>query len=276
MEQSQEGSSKEPTKTWRFRRTTIARREFLDEVGDLLQVSKPAPSRRGGRQPRGRTRQVTETSPTPTSERGRKSSPDASFTSASTETTTETNSEAAGLQTSAMSLEGCEKKVSFENRPLSEGTEDSDEITLKEYAERLKRRKQLEEKNNTSRAEPETTSRANEVKSQVKENDTSTEDEEVPLRQTGKPLVEKSLVSGGSSHPIHINSKDSMLAKRSQEMARSLQKTASKFQDTADEEGESKEDEAEGEESPEGCESEDTDPDAVYCLCRQKHNKRYV
>ncbi|KAL2103618.1 hypothetical protein ACEWY4_000486 [Coilia grayii] len=248
MEGGEEGSSRGPTKTWGFRRTTIARREFLEEVGELLQDSKPPPDRRTTRQSRGRgavagARRPAESTPTPTrrgrgrGSRSRKSSPDtppvASVSTGSTAT--------ADLQASEVSLEDGERNGSTETHPFSDSTEDSDEMTLKQYAERLKRRKQLEEarasSSSSSMAELETKLKTNGVQREVKENETSTEDEEVAVRQTGKPGAAR----------------------------------AFRFPDTEDEEGE-----ADVKESLAGCESEDTDPDAVYCLCRQKHNKRFM
>ncbi|XP_041953172.1 death-inducer obliterator 1 isoform X1 [Alosa sapidissima] len=283
MEDGQDGPSTERTKTWGFRRTTIARREFLEEVGDLMEDSKPVPCRRGARQPRGRGRgrakQATETTPTPTSKRGRgsrKSSPNAFLASVSAETTTEANSEVAGLHASEMCEAGAVKTVPTENHPLSEGTTDSEEISLHEYAERLKRRKLLEDKKTAAKAEAEAKSKANGAKMiEVIQIETSTEEEEVAIRQTGKPSA-RSLVSAGSLHPVCANNEDGMLVKRSQKPARGVHKSASKFPDTEDEEGERKENETEGQGSPEECESEDTDPDAVYCICRQKHNKRFM
>ncbi|XP_062397744.1 death-inducer obliterator 1-like isoform X2 [Sardina pilchardus] len=281
MEESQDGSRTGRTKTWGFRRTTLARREFLEEVGELLEDAKPVPSRRGGRQPRGRGRakQATETTPTPASKRGRgsrKSLPNASLASVSAETTTEADSEVARLESSDVCEVGPVKTVPTENQPLSEGTTDSEEISLKEYAERLKRRKLLEGKKTAAKAEAEAKPKANGAKViEVIQIETSTEEEEVAVRETGKPPP-RSLSSAGSSHPICADSEDGMLIKRRQKPARGVHRSASKFPDTEDEEGERKEDDTEGEESPEGCESEDTDPDAVYCLCRQKHNKRFM
>lgn len=277
-----EDSSKGRTKTWGFRRTTLARREFLEEVGELLQESKPAaaapPPRRGGRQPRGRgrARQAAETNqaPTPASKRGRgsrKNAHKASLGSANADTTTEADCEAARLQAPETSESEAVKMTPAEKQSQSEGTTDSEEISLQEYAERLKRRKQLEDKKSSGKAEPETESKSNGAKREIIEIETSTEDEDVVVRQTGKPQTARA----GSSQPSRANVKDDMLAKRSQRPARVVRKSASRFPDTEEEEEESKEDEAEAEEPPVGCESEDTDPDAVYCLCRQKHNKRY-
>lgn len=274
-----EESGKGRAKTWGFRRTTIARREFLNEVGELLQESKPPP-RRGGRQPRGRgrARQAAETNPTPTpkptSKRGRgsrKNAPNASLGSAGTDTTTEADSEAVCLRASEASESEAVKAAPTEKNSQSEGTTDSEEISLQEYAERLKRRKQLEDRKIAGKAEQETKSKTNGAKREVLEMETSTEDEDVVVRQTGKPQTART----GSSQPSCANIKDDTPAKRGQRPARALRKSASRFPDTEEEEGERKEDEAEAEEPRVGFESEDTDPDAVYCLCRQKHNKRY-
>lgn len=265
-----EESSKERTKTWGFRRTTIARREFLDEVGEFLQESKPPPPRRGGRQPRGRSRarQAAETKPTSKRAGGsRKNALNASLDSATADTTAEANCEAACLQASETSESEAVKTAHAEKHSQSDGTTDSEEISLQEYAERLKRRKQLEDKKTAGKAEQEAKSKTNGAKREIIEIETSTEDEDVVVRQIGKLQTARA----GSLQPSCANIKDNTPANRSQRPARVVRKSTSRFPDTEEEEEGSKEDEAEAV----GFESEDTDPDAVYCLCRQKHNKRY-
>uniref|UniRef100_A0AAR2JEY3 TFIIS central domain-containing protein n=1 Tax=Pygocentrus nattereri TaxID=42514 RepID=A0AAR2JEY3_PYGNA len=133
----EDSSPKEVTKRWGFRRSTIAKREFMEEIGNLDISSVSAP-RRGARQARGRGRgrgrgkdagEMPSTSPAPKRGRGGRRSAPADLAPVSSPTDGNTILELGGGDCAA----------------ASDQAEDSDDLTLRELQERARNRQKLEE-----------------------------------------------------------------------------------------------------------------------------------
>lgn len=227
-----DSSNKEATKTWGFRRSTIARREFIEEIGNLDLVTLTP--RRNTRQPRsrgrgrgrGRGRQPSEsTSNAPKRARGGRKAvqanpepdPDAFITPQETTLYTEASDQA----------------------------EDSDELTLRELQERVRKRQKLEEGSKES---------------------AGTAD-----------LNNETVNKDRAESPDHLHSEKSVPSVADRFAACSVvitgsRKSAHGVQIDKVEEPKEKNDDAESS----GSDEEYSDPNAIYCICRQKHNNRQV
>lgn len=130
-------------KTWRFRRSTIARREFLEAVGTMLN-SPPSPHRdtrqsRGRGRGRGRGKHVTEAGVIPAfSKRGRGGRRRAPHSVLAPSEEKLNEDEACGVtegpQCVVAELKSGEKSLSGET--VSDRAEDSDDLSLQEIRKR--------------------------------------------------------------------------------------------------------------------------------------------
>uniref|UniRef100_A0A8C2LYW4 Death inducer-obliterator 1 n=1 Tax=Cricetulus griseus TaxID=10029 RepID=A0A8C2LYW4_CRIGR len=261
-------TSKEFRKTWGFRRTTIAKREGAGDTE--VDPSEQPPQqhslslRRSGRQPK-RTERVEEFLTT-VRRRGRKSVPvsleDSSEPTSSTVTDVETASEGS-VESSSEVRSGPAPGSSGNEHPASsekakgvdeeEDTSDSDSdgLTLKELQNRLRRKREQEPSERPLRGIQ------NRLRKKRREEDpaetgsvlTGSADESVPLC---KPEPE------ASQGPVSQSEKDD---RENQSEGKATQ--GSKEEGPRDA----------GKPKPE-CEV--YDPNALYCICRQPHNNRFM
>lgn len=233
-QQMDDPSARETTKTWGFRRSTIARREFIEEIGNLDLVTL-APRRstrhsRGRGRGRGRSKQPTETtSNAPKRARGDRRAVQAN---------PEPESDLDELISASRRL----KTVS--DIEASEQADDSDELTLRELQERARKRQKSEENSEGSAG---TTDLNTET---VNEGDDEESRGLLQLEENVSSLFDR-LATG------------SLVINESWESAVRL------------EEEEEQEEQNDADESSDGDE-EYSDPNAVYCICQQKHNNRQV
>lgn len=238
-------TSKEFKKTWGFRRTTIAKRELPGEVdfNDPLN----APLRRSGRQSK-RTDKMEEFLST-SKRRGRRSAPAnlESFDPTDTETASEAsfdgNSEA--KTPSQASVESLDLKATPDddggkNEPDaaaasqdSSEASDSDELTLKELQNQLRKKRVA--------GAP------------------GAEEEELEEVESAEKPVDETGSKGLSGSPGRGGAKESAVNDAETKPGQKGSKDA-------------------GREGPSTIKSdaEGYDPNALYCICRQKHNNRYL
>ncbi|XP_058860325.1 death-inducer obliterator 1-like isoform X2 [Acipenser ruthenus] len=238
-------TSKEFKKTWGFRRTTIAKRELPGEVdfNDPLN----APLRRSGRQSK-RTDKMEEFLST-SKRRGRRSAPAnlESFDPTDTETASEAsfdgNSEA--KTPSQASVESLDLKATPDddggkNEPDaaaasqdSSEASDSDELTLKELQNQLRKK------------------RVAGAPGAEEEGLEEVESAEKPVDETGSKGLSGSPGRGGAKESA-INDAETKPGQKGSKDA--------------------------GREGPSTIKSdaEGYDPNALYCICRQKHNNRFM
>uniref|UniRef100_A0A3B4D3G2 Death inducer-obliterator 1 n=2 Tax=Pygocentrus nattereri TaxID=42514 RepID=A0A3B4D3G2_PYGNA len=265
----EDSSPKEVTKRWGFRRSTIAKREFMEEIGNLDISSVSAP-RRGARQARGRGRgrgrgkdagEMPSTSPAPKRGRGgRRSAPaDLAPVSSPTDgntilelgggdcadlnTTHQTLNNSAAKAQSSLALEAVSDVEAVSEAAASDQAEDSDDLTLRELQERARNRQKLEEASTLS--VPDLNLNTKSVNKDV---------EEVDVQKTCLQM-EKNAVQEDTTPQ-----KASRTSKKDQK--RGVRK---------DEEEEQNEDTHKS-----SHDSEENDPNALYCICRQKHNNRFM
>ncbi|KAF5904924.1 death-inducer obliterator 1 [Clarias magur] len=227
-------SSKEKAKTWGFRRSTIARREFIEEIGNLDLVTL-APRRaarqcpRGRGRGRGRGKQASETTSNPAKRaRGGRRAVKASH---------EPEPDSEVLQTASHP-----PKTTSDTE-----ASDSDELTLRELQERARKRQISESEG--SKGSPGTV----DLTTETINDDDDDDDRSCNLLQSEES----------------VSSLFDRLATSSLENWKS------------DRGNQLEEDEERDEEQNDADESSDaggeySDPNAVYCICRQKHNNRRV
>ncbi|KAL7864517.1 hypothetical protein AOLI_G00159370 [Acnodon oligacanthus] len=265
----EDSSPKEVTKRWGFRRSTIARREFMEEIGNLDISSVSAP-RRGARQARGRGRgrgrgkdtgEMPSASPAPKRGRGGRRSAPADLAPVSSpkltdgytvlelgggdctdlNTTQQTLNSSAAKAQSSVALEAVSDVEAVSEAAASDQAEDSDDLTLRELQERARNRQKLEEASALS--VPDQNLNTNSVNKDV---------EEVDVQKTCLQM-EKNAVPEGTT-------------------PQKASRTSKKDQKRAVREEEEQNEEAD--KSSHG--SEENDPNALYCICRQKHNNRFM
>ncbi|XP_030069497.1 death-inducer obliterator 1 isoform X2 [Microcaecilia unicolor] len=256
-------TSKEFRKTWGFRRTTIAKREgagdaeseTLEQQHELPQQLRPS-LRRSGRQPK-RTERVEEFLTTVRRNRGRKSAPavleDASEPTSCPVTDVETASEGSvesscetkldsqrydsgDVKEEPIQVDGKEEKESFKEE--DDDSSDSDGLTLKELQNRLRKR-HIEEMT----AETMVVHARQLIKA------------ELPL-STGR---ESEMCTRTASQTVSL-----------QECSENIQ-VKQEFQIPS--ESRRNKDEKATKSKPE-CEV--YDPNALYCICQQPHNNRFM
>ncbi|XP_062872178.1 death-inducer obliterator 1 [Trichomycterus rosablanca] len=231
----EDSASNEAPKRWGFRRSTLARREFMEEIGNLdrdtLVPRRVAQQPRGRGRGRARGKQAGEGLPA-ASRRGRgrrRAGPDDSGPS------TELHSEVfcAPLQPHLLQRTKSDVEAS-----------DSDELTLRELQERVWKQRRLQANSAGGRSasdlNPDVVSKAN---------------QEAELLSEELKLQEGASMS--SSHPTHTASKSSAVLTKDRTSARKMR-------------------EEEDEDDAGSDFGEDSDPNAVYCICRQAHNKRFM
>ncbi|XP_036447686.1 death-inducer obliterator 1 isoform X2 [Colossoma macropomum] len=267
----EDSSPKEVTKRWGFRRSTIARREFMEEIGNLDISSITAP-RRGARQARGRGRgrgrgkdagEMPSTSPAPKRGRGGKRSAPANLATvpspkptdghtilelgagdcADLNSTQQTLDNSAAKAQSSMVPEAVSDVEAVSEAAASDQAEDSDDLTLRELQERARNRRKLEEASALS--VPDLNLNTNTVNKDV-------EEVQKPCLQNEKNAVQEDTTPRKASR---TSKKDQKRGVRKDD----------------DEEAEQNEDADKS-----SHDSEENDPNALYCICRQKHNNRFM
>ncbi|TSX72103.1 Death-inducer obliterator 1 [Bagarius yarrelli] len=218
------------TKTWGFRRSTIARREFIEEIGNLDLVTLMP--RRSTRQPKGRGRgrgrgkqPAKTTTNTPKRARGGKRGVQA-------------NPDPEPDSDNVITAPVCLLPKTTTDQVVSDQAEDSDELTLRELQERARKRQKLDvSKEDAGTAKnTETVNKADE--------------------SHGLPQAE-----GNFSSLFDRMSADSLVIAE-------LHHPSAPEEEDQDEQNDT-------DESLDGDEDY-SDPDAIYCICRQKHNNRQV
>ncbi|KAK3547453.1 hypothetical protein QTP86_021045, partial [Hemibagrus guttatus] len=222
-------SPKEATKTWGFRRSTIARREFIEEIGnlDLITLTPRRNTRqsRGRGRGRGRGKQPSETtSNAPKRARGGRRAvqtnqgpePDGSD----------------GLITASRRL--CLPQKTTSDIEASDQAEDSDELTLRELQERARKRQRLEENSKGIDLNAETVNK-----------------DEVELR-------------GLLQSEENVSSLFERMASSSLVITETRKCCSGSVQEEEEQEKQNNADEVY------------SDPNAIYCICQQKHNNRQV
>uniref|UniRef100_A0A3B1IKN5 Death-inducer obliterator 1-like n=1 Tax=Astyanax mexicanus TaxID=7994 RepID=A0A3B1IKN5_ASTMX len=253
-------NANEVPKRWGFRRSTIARREFMEEVGNLDSTPVSAP-RRGARQARGRGRgrgrgkeagEARPDSPAPKRGRGRggrKSAPanlsfvplaappdaptttnfgGSSFVGLGT-TQQKTANSAANLR-SSIQLQAVSDIEASSEAAVSDQTEDSDDLTLRELQERARNRRRFEEakseQNNDLRVQGGASSSCSDQRAGRSLDASNTDQKTVRVVVTNE-MEEEAMQSEDSDKPLNDS-------------------------------------------------SEESDPNAIYCICRQAHNNRFM
>ncbi|XP_072552895.1 uncharacterized protein [Salminus brasiliensis] len=288
-----DSSAKEVPKRWGFRRSTIARREFMEEIGTLDITALAAP-RRGARQARGRGRgrgkgkEAGETradSPAPKRGRGgRKSAPanlssvpspvppDARVTTdfggggsncAGLATTQQKSANSAANPQSSTELQAASDIEAPSEAPVSDQAEDSDDLTLRELQERARNRRRLEEAN--ALLVTDLNLNTNTVNKDVEK--ASEQKQCLQSEQNNDVKVQEGASSSCSNRRASRNSKDA--SKKDPKLVRGVRKN-----EVEEEEEEAME--AEDAEKSSNDSSEESDPNAIYCICRQKHNNRFM
>lgn len=215
MEKQETDAHKEATKTWGFRRSTIARREFIEEVGNLDLITLTP--RRNMRQPRGRGR-------------GRGKQPGETMTNA---TKRARGGRQRAVQTDGASHRLCLSQKTTSDIEASDQAEDSDELTLRELQERARKRQRLEENSKGIDLNAETVNKD--------------EEESRGLLQSEENV----------SSLFERMASSSLMLTQTQESPLSVQ-------------------EEEEQEKQSDADEEYSDPNAIYCICREKHNNRQV
>uniref|UniRef100_G3SWP5 Death-inducer obliterator 1 n=1 Tax=Loxodonta africana TaxID=9785 RepID=G3SWP5_LOXAF len=262
-------TSKEFRKTWGFRRTTIAKREGAgDAEADSLEQAPQPPQqslslRRSGRQPK-RTERVEEFLTT-VRRRGRKSAPvsleDSSEPTSCPVTDVETASE--GSVESTPEIKGGPKSgaTGVKERPTSSekakgGDEDddtsdsdSDGLTLKELQNRLRRKREQEPTGRPLKG----------VQNRLRKKRRQEDPAETVGVEAGS-AVESALPSGPEAGQVTVShvAGDDKESKPEGRVAQGLKE------------------EEPGELVKHKPECEVYDPNALYCLCRQPHNNRFM
>ncbi|XP_076875055.1 death-inducer obliterator 1 [Brachyhypopomus gauderio] len=261
-----DSSTKEAPKTWGFRRTTIAKREFLEEIGslDISSLTPRRSTRQGRGRGRGRGKQACDTPTTPAPKRGRgarKVVEPAQAPSPEPGATPEL-----GGGESDVKLQGGEGSGALfqtdvasaaetgSEAPVSDQAEDSDDLTLRELQERARARRSVEEvvggaavHTDTANAaeDSEVDAHQKEVRTNVRsEEDLVSEEQTAVKGQTAQGAVLGSSRAGRSDIPEKQGAQEE---KQEHETCQSV----------VDDDGEE-------------------DPNALYCICRQKHNNRFM
>lgn len=261
-------TSKEFRKTWGFRRTTIAKREGAGDTEVDPSEQQPQQHnlslRRSGRQPK-RTERVEEFLTT-VRRRGRKNVPvsleDSSEPTSSTVTDVETASE--GSVESSSEIRGgpapgtlgkehpsSSEKVKGGDEEEDTSDSDSDGLTLKELQNRLRRKREQEPVERSLRGSQ------NRLRKQRREEDPA---------------------EAGS---VQIGSTEEDTPRRKQEPEASQGPVSPSEKDDRENQLEGKATQGSKEESPREAgkpkpECEVYDPNALYCICRQPHNNRFM
>ncbi|KAG7477943.1 hypothetical protein MATL_G00074950 [Megalops atlanticus] len=261
-------------KTWGFRRTTIAKREMPGDADS--QESRNAPVRRSGRQAK-RTDKLEEFLSTAKRGRGgRRSAPahlEPSDPPSQTPTDAETASEAsfdgnaevkAGDGRKAPErVKGGAKKRAQKPKGGSVSDEGSSENEDEENGREEKPTpKEEEQKSQEGGKEEVPEAEQGAVKKEEEEKNEEEEEEKKPAAEP-KPA---------SSSPARAGAKDSTPAKK-----KPKPKSAGKScEDNKGDDEEDDDDDEDDDESSGKSDNEGYDPNALYCICRQKHNKRFM
>lgn len=230
-----DSSTRDGTKTWGFRRSTIARREFIEEIGNLDLITLVP--RRNMRQPRsrgrgrGRGKQSSETtSNAPKRARGGRRAVQSNL---------EPDPDPEDLIT-APDLP-CLPEKTTSDMQASDQAEDSDELTLKQLQERARRRHKSEE------------------------------DSKVPA---GTADLKAANANEDVQQLCDLQFSEENVSSLFDRMATCSAAITEPGCVQLDEEVEQDEqnDADESSVSDEEC----SDPNAIYCICQQKHNNRQV
>ncbi|KAI4891329.1 hypothetical protein NFI96_031733, partial [Prochilodus magdalenae] len=271
-------TSGEFRKTWGFRRTTIAKRDMPGETAVESPEAKGAPVRRSGRQAK-RTDKLEEFLVTVKRGRGagRRSTPsqlEAGDPPSQTPTDVETASEASfdgNVEAKAVENRAPSpvKKARGKNRkkapskpkggPGGSGSDDGSSENEEEASNETSMEVQEEPPTNTS---TEDSKEEETVKEPIQEQNAVKEDEE-----KSEEISEKSVEELASKRPARSPSK--AVVKDSTPFKREVKpkvgaRTRKEKEDDEDESSSSDSD------------SDGYDPNALYCICRQKHNKRFM
>lgn len=233
--QTHDSSPRDSTKTWGFRRSTIARREFIEEIGNLDLITLVP--RRNMRQPRGRERGRG---------RGKQSS----------ETTSNAPKRARGGRRAVQSnlepdpvpgdlitapSQPCLPQKTTSDMVASDQAEDSDELTLKQLQERARKRQKSEE----------------DSKGPARTADLKVENANKDIKE----LCDLQFTEE------NVSSLFDRLATCSAVISepRGVQLVGEEEQDVQNDADESS-----------ISDEKYSDPNAIYCICQQKHNNRQV
>ena len=252
-------------KTWGFRRTTIAKREMPGDTDS--QDGRNAPVRRSGRQAK-RTDKMEEFLSTAKRGRGgRRSAPaqlENSDPPSQTPTDAETASEAsfdgnadakaADGKKSPEGPGGRRRRTSSKSKGGSVSDDGSSENEDEDNEEAPVPKDEPENREEGHAEEPEAREGA--------------DDEEEKAGAEEKPPAESRPPSGS---PARAAGKESAPVKRKVTRPRGGRKPSKDRKSDDDEDSDSEDDDSSDKSGNEGY-----DPNALYCICRQKHNKRYV
>uniref|UniRef100_A0A8C5J8W5 Death inducer-obliterator 1 n=1 Tax=Junco hyemalis TaxID=40217 RepID=A0A8C5J8W5_JUNHY len=267
-------TSKEFRKTWGFRRTTIAKRECAGDADVDCSEQQPQQQqgtnlRRSGRQPK-RTERVEEFLTT-VRRRGRRSVPttleDSSEAASGPATDAETASEdsvESTPDTKPVTRRICTRSCKEQKSPKKEDAtsdSDSDGLTLKELQNRL-RKKRVEQKPQLVLKDVQNHLRKrNSGKDPAKAGDVTPEkqdESELPIKQEPETADSTEIAS-----QVVVSEEDTEDLEVQKE-----EKPALGAKGASDEEPE--------EQPKSKSESEIYDPNALYCICRQPHNNRFM
>ncbi|XP_067288052.1 death-inducer obliterator 1 isoform X2 [Pseudorasbora parva] len=271
--------SREFKKTWGFRRTTIAKREIPGEMAAETPEGKGAPVRRSGRQAK-RTDKLEEFLVTVKRGRGtgRRSCPSRleggdppSQTPTDAETASEAsfdgNAEAKAEEQKAASPEKRKRGRGRTRRAVKpkagggsvsdDGSSENEEETGSEVTKETQ-----EQVETTASAED-----GKDVEAKIEQPMNVTKEVE-DIEDEGNESKEKSSNESINRRPTRAVSKDS---KRDTKPKVGVKLRKEKKEDD-DDDDEDDDDESSSSE----CDSDGYDPNALYCICRQKHNKRFM
>lgn len=251
-------------KTWGFRRTTIAKREMPAETES--QDSRSAPVRRSGRQAK-RTDKLEEFLSTAKRGRGgRRSAPghlETWDTPSQTPTDVETASEASFDGNAASDERKPDSKAVGRKKDAKGGSVSEDGSSEnEENIETVPLKAEEPEEHSMGGPEADTQEPVSHVSAE-EDGKKAGEDEALGQTTAGTPAASKDSTPGKKASKPRRRAKGSKDNKGEEE-----------DDDDDDDDGDDDDDEEE-EESSGKSDNEGYDPNALYCICRQKHNKRF-
>lgn len=296
--------SRELKKTWGFRRTTIAKREIPGEMAAETPDAKGAPVRRSGRQAK-RTDKLEEFLVTVKRGRGtgRRSCPSRleggdppSLTATDAETASENSFDGnTDAKTEERKVASPVKRKRGRGRarksakPKASGGSVSDdcsseneeepegEVTKEEHVETATSAedgKDVESKEEEQAMDVKKEDEKEEEKEEEEEDNKKENKEENKEENKGENEEENKEENKEKSSDDSINRRPPTRSLGKESKNDTKPKAGAKLHKDTDEEEEEEEDDDESSSSE--SDSDGYDPNALYCICRQKHNKRYV
>lgn len=273
-------------KTWGFRRTTIAKREIPGEMAAETPEGKGAPVRRSGRQAK-RTDKLEEFLVTVKRGRGtgRRSCPsrlEGGDPPSQTPTDAETASEAsfdgnAEAKSEEQKVASPEKRGRGRARRAVTPKAGGDSVSDDGSSENEDEAESEVTKETQEHVETEVSAEDGKDVEAKKEQVMDVEMKEEEDVEEGNKSKEKSSNESINRRPTRAVSKDSKRDTKPKVGVKLRKEKKENEEDDDDDDDEDDDDDDDDDESSSSdCDSDGYDPNALYCICRQKHNKRFM